>query len=286
MDWSVTYRERIQPNIGILTETDQEKLRTACVGVAGCGAIGGHAAADLAYWGVGHLKLADFDVFETSNANRQLFAAFSTIGKSKVVVVSENVKDISPDIRLDLFKDGITFQNVEEFVEGCDLILDAIDYESPKFEVVLHRTARKLGIPVFVSQCVGFGASMFAFYPDSYSYETYLSIDENLEIEDINFSHVDITRLIPIFPDYMDQTILKKAISGEIEAPTVIAGQSIAVGLTVTEMVLQLTKKGLRQPLRMCALDLFKGEFIKSHELPVPLSSKSRSLPTIIKSGS
>ena len=270
MNWSPFYRERVRPNIGILTETEQEKLRTACVGIAGCGAVGGHAAADLAYWGIGHLKLAEFDVFETSNANRQLFAAFSTIGKPKVKVISENLKDISPDIQLDLFKEGITFQNVDEFTEGCDLILDAIDYESPKFEVALHRAARKRGIPVFVSQCIGFGASMFAFYPDSLSYETYLGIDENLEIEDINFSHIDIIRLIPIFPDYVDQTILNKVILGEIEAPTVITGQTIAVGLTVTEMILQLTKGNVRRPLRMCALDCFKGELIKSYELPAP----------------
>lgn len=268
MDWNSIYYERIRPNIGILTENEQEKLRTACIGIAGCGAIGGHAAMDLAYWGVGHLKLADFDVFETSNANRQLFAAFSTVGKLKVRVVAENVQDISPDIRLDLFEEGITLQNADDFTKGCDLILDAIDYESPKFEIVLHRSARKQGIPVFVSQCIGFGASMFAFYPDSYSYEAYLGIDEHLEIQDINFSHVDITRLCPIIPNYIDQSIRIKTIKGEIEAPTVIAGQTIAVGLTVTEMVLQLTRSNVRKPLRMCALDCYKGEFIKSHELP------------------
>lgn len=270
MNWNSTYYERVHPNIGILTENEQEKLRTACIGIAGCGAIGGHAAVDLAYWGVGYLKLADFDIFETSNANRQLFAAFSTIGKPKIKVVAENVKDISPDIYLDLFEEGITLKNAGRFAEGCDLILDAIDYKSPKFEVALHRAARKRNIPVFVSQCIGFGASMLVFYPDSYSYETYFGIDEKLEIDNIDFSHIDITRLIPITPDYVNQSILAKVISGEIEAPTVIAGQTIAVGLTVTEMVLQLTKSSIRPPLRMCALDCYKGEFINSYELPVP----------------
>ena len=119
--WSWSYRERISPNLGILTESEQEKLRCARIGIAGCGAIGGHAAADLAYWGVGRLKLADFDVFETSNANRQLFAGFSTIGQAKVKVVAENLKDISPEIELETYDQGITEENVEAFVEGCDL---------------------------------------------------------------------------------------------------------------------------------------------------------------------
>ncbi len=270
MNWSPFYSERVRPNIGILTEDEQEKLRTACIGIAGCGAVGGHAAADLAYWGVGHLKLADFDIFETSNANRQLFAAFSTIGKQKVRVVRENIRDISPEIELSLFEEGITLQNADEFAQGCDLILDAIDYKAPKFKVALHQAARKLGIPVFSGQCVGFGGSMLAFYPDSCSFEEYFGIDKTLEIDKIDFSHYDMSRLISISLDYIDRTILTKAISGEIDAPTVIAGQTIAVGLTVTEMVLYLTKGSERRPLRMCAFDCYKGEFIKSYELPVP----------------
>jgi len=270
MNWSPFYRERVQPNIGILTEPEQEKLRTACVGIAGCGAVGGHAAADLAYWGIGRLKLADFDIFETSNANRQLFAAFSTIGKPKVQVVAKNLHDISPDIGLDIFAEGITLQNAGVFAKNCDLILDAIDYKAPKFKVALHQAARKLGIPVFSGQCIGFGASMLAFYPDSYTFEEYFGIDNAFEIDAIDFSQYDLTRLIPISPDYVDREILTKAISGEIDAPTVIAGQTIAVGLTVTEMVLQLTKGDQRRPLRMCALDCFKGEFVKSYELLMP----------------
>ena len=56
-----------------------------------------------------------------------------------------------------------------------------------------------------------------------------------------------------------------------------IAGQTIAVGITVTEIVLQLTKSETRRPLRMCAFDVFEGRYVKSYELPGKgVSARSR----------
>lgn len=261
--WSWYYTERVTPNIGILTEDQQSKLHDSCIGIAGCGAIGGHSASELVYWGIGSLKLADFDVFETSNANRQLFSGFSNVGKEKVNVVAVNVKDIEPDIKLKLYPQGITFENVDDFVCGCDVVIDAIDYEKPQFSIALHRAARKVGIPVFVSQCIGYGASVFAFYSDSESYEDFLGIDPSMPIANIDFSQVDLLKLCPIMPDYIDKEILRKVLEREMEAPTVISGQTFAVGLTVSNLVIQIVDQS-KPRLRMCAFDPFKGQYIES----------------------
>lgn len=269
MHWSESYRERVCANLGIITEVEQERLRRACVGVAGCGGIGGRAAADLAYWGVGHIKLADFDVFDASNANRQLYAARSTVGKAKIQVVANNIKDISPDIRLELYEQGITIKNADEFVDGCDMVLDAIDYESPKYSLALHRSARLRGVPVFVSQCIGFGASMFAFYPDAESYEEFLGLDQAVSLEDLDVRDIDLKKLCPLTPEYIDPHLWDRVVRGEVEAPVVVAGQTIAVGLTVTEMVIQLSKRGTRRPLRMCAFDALTTTYTKSYESPL-----------------
>lgn len=260
VDWSWEYQERVSPNIGIVTVEQQTKLRNSRIGIAGCGAIGGHAASELAYWGIGHLKIADFDIFETSNANRQLFAAFSTIGKPKVDVVASNLRDIEPGIDLEIFPQGINLNNVVEFVAECDAIIDAIDYEKPQFSIALHRTARKAGIPIFVSQCVGYGASVFAFYPDSESYEEFLGLDPYTPIDCVYFNQINLLKLCPIIPDYIDQAILQKVLAGEMEAPTVISGQTFAVGLTVSNLVMQIVDP-TRSRLRMCAIDPFKGEY-------------------------
>ncbi len=269
MQWSDRYRARVVSNIGILTEAEQERLRRACVGVAGCGGIGGHAAADLAYWGVGRIKLADLDRFEASNANRQQFAGESTIGRDKLTVVAERLLDIDPEIRIDRYARGITLKNAEAFASGCDLVLDAIDYESPRYSLALHRGARRQGIPVYVSQGIGLGASMFAFFPGDEPYERLLGIDPVTDLEELKVGDVDLSALCPIAPDYIDRDLWQQVLAGQVEAPVAIAGQSIAVALTVTEMVLQIAKPGQRRPLRMCAYDAFHGRFIKSYESPV-----------------
>ena len=258
--WSTTYNERVSPNIGIVTVEQQEILRNSRIGIAGCGAIGGHAASEFTYWGVGHLKIADFDIFETSNANRQLFAAFSTVGKAKVEVVANNLRDIEPGMYLDVFPNGITLNNAEEFVDGCNMIVDSIDYEKPLCSIALHRAARKAGIPVFVSQCVGYGASVFAFYPDTESYEEFLGLDPEVPLESIDFGQIDLLKLCPIVPDYIDAMILQKVLTGEMEAPTVISGQTFAVGITVSNIVMQLVNSS-RPRLRMCAFDPLKGQY-------------------------
>lgn len=242
MNWSWSYSERVSPNIGVVTLEEQDILRTSCVGVAGCGAIGGHVANDLAYWGIGHMKLADNDTFETSNANRQLFAAFSTVGKQKVEVVSEKVRDISPEIRTDIFADGITFANVEEFVAGCDAVVDAIDYEKPQFSVALNRAARVAGVKVYTAQCIGFGASLFVFYPDGMTYEELVGLSNDTPISEIKFEDADLAALCPILPTYIPKDILAEVLAGERETPTVIAGQTVATGLLVTELVLNLVR--------------------------------------------
>lgn len=254
MAWSWSYEERVGPNLGVITREEQEILRTACVGVAGCGAIGGHVANDLAYWGVGHLRLADNDTFETSNANRQLFAAFSTVGRRKVDVVAEKTLDISPEMTVDVFDCGITFENAEAFVAGCDAVVDAIDYEKPEYSVALHRAARAAGIGVYTAQCIGFGASMFVFYPDGRTYEELLGLSKDTPIDEIRFDQADLSALCPIYPSYIPQEILEEVLAGRREAPTVIAGQTIATGLLATELVLNIVRPQ-RRGVVMSAFD-------------------------------
>lgn len=74
-----------------------EKLRNAHVAVFGIGGVGGHCAEALARAGVGHLTIVDGDVVSLSNINRQAVALHSTVGRSKVEVLAERIRDIQPD---------------------------------------------------------------------------------------------------------------------------------------------------------------------------------------------
>ena len=66
--------------------------------VAGCGAVGGFALEALARAGVGHLIVIDFDTFDVTNLNRQLFATTKTLGELKTKSVEERLKSINPEI--------------------------------------------------------------------------------------------------------------------------------------------------------------------------------------------
>ena len=109
------------------------KLQNATVMVVGCGAVGSFAIEALARSGIGHLMLIDFDKVEETNINRQLFALESTLGKQKVEVAKDRIKDISPDITvdaLDMFFDKDTDLDIKP-----DFVIDAIDTVESKISL-------------------------------------------------------------------------------------------------------------------------------------------------------
>lgn len=122
------------------------KLQNATVMVVGCGAVGSFAIEALARSGIGHLMLIDFDKVEETNINRQLFALESTLGKQKVEVAKDRIKDISPDITvdaLDMFFDKDTDLDIKP-----DFVIDAIDTVESK--IALYKWCQKKEIP-FIS---------------------------------------------------------------------------------------------------------------------------------------
>ncbi|MGH3155694.1 MAG: ThiF family adenylyltransferase, partial [Streptosporangiaceae bacterium] len=139
------YWARVTRNLGWLGDSDQEArkrqtiLRDAVIGVAGCGGIGGGIVDRLARLGVLHLRIADLDTFEYSNINRQLGAGVTTIGKNKAEIVASTVHEMTPDVAIDVFTGGITDETADEFLTGCDYVLDEIEPYEVKARYALHR---------------------------------------------------------------------------------------------------------------------------------------------------
>src|SRR5512133_1850392 len=76
-----------------------ELLQHCSVGIAGCGGLGSNAAVALARAGVGTLIIADHDVVEASNLNRQHYFV-QDIGLKKIDALSAHLKNINPDIEI------------------------------------------------------------------------------------------------------------------------------------------------------------------------------------------
>ena len=129
----------------LLGDGAMERLRRAHVAVVGLGGVGGAAAEMLARAGVGTLTLIDSDTVSDTNRNRQLCALVSTVGKSKIDVVSARLRDINPDIRLHLLREFLCEENVAALLpQGLDYVVDAIDTLSPKIALIQWCLANRL----------------------------------------------------------------------------------------------------------------------------------------------
>lgn len=127
-----------------------ERLKKSSVAILGMGGVGSYAAEALARAGIGKLVLVDRDVVDITNLNRQIHALHSTIGRSKVELMAERIKDINPEcvvIPLKLFYTEETYEQV--FQEPLDYVVDAIDTITYKIHVV--QECKKRGIPIVSS---------------------------------------------------------------------------------------------------------------------------------------
>lgn len=131
----------------LLGDAAIEKLQNKTVMVVGCGAVGSMTIEALARSGIGHLILVDFDKFEETNINRQLFALATTLGHSKVDVASARLRDISPDIRVTTF--NMFWDENSNPDINPDFVVDAID--SVPSKIALYRWCAGRGVPFIAS---------------------------------------------------------------------------------------------------------------------------------------
>lgn len=131
-----------------------ERLAAARVAVFGIGGVGGHAVEALARSGIGQLDLIDSDVVSVSNINRQLIATHSTVGRYKVEVMEERIRDINPRAVVRSFPCFFLPENAAQFpFEAYDYVVDAVDTVTAKIELVLK--AQAADVPVISSMGAG-----------------------------------------------------------------------------------------------------------------------------------
>ena len=137
--------ERYDRMLGALSEQEMELLRTKSVFIAGCGGLGGYLLEYLTRLGVARIRIADGDVFETSNLNRQLLSEPERIGTKKVDAAAARVRRINPDVMIEKVPENLTAENAEALLKSCDLALDALDNAEARH--VLSEGCSKAGIP-------------------------------------------------------------------------------------------------------------------------------------------
>ncbi|MBQ2816482.1 MAG: thiamine biosynthesis protein ThiF [Clostridia bacterium] len=113
----------------------QEKFSSACVAVCGLGGLGSNIAVSLARAGIGRLILIDFDRVDITNLHRQQYKA-DQIGRYKTDALLENLREISPYMKADIFTERITEENFAELLKDADIICEAFDGAESKAMLV------------------------------------------------------------------------------------------------------------------------------------------------------
>jgi sulfur carrier protein ThiS adenylyltransferase len=107
------------------------RVKRSTVGIAGLGGLGSQVAIALARIGLGTLILADYDVVEPSNLNRQQYF-IQQIGMPKVDAMRENLQRVNPYVRVITHRTVITPRNVQDVFGKAHIIVEAFDKAEEK----------------------------------------------------------------------------------------------------------------------------------------------------------
>ena len=176
-DTPFSYDEAFSRNEGWVTKEEQKLLRGKRIAIAGLGGVGGSHLLTLARLGIGAFNISDMDVFEGANMNRQAGASQSTIGKEKIEVLSEMARDINPDLEIGMFPEGINDENIYDFLHGCDLYVDGLDFFALDIRRKVFVACAEMKIPAVTVAPLGMSAALMVFMPKGLTFEQYFGFE-------------------------------------------------------------------------------------------------------------
>ncbi len=185
MSETFDYDVAFSRSLGWVTPEELQRLKKAKVAIGGAGGVGGVHLITLARLGLTHFHLADPDTFELKNFNRQYGADMTTLGKNKCEVMVERVKNINPQITTHVFDNGVTKENIDEFLNGVDIYVDALDIFAIDIREIVFEECRKRNIPCVTVAPIGMGAALINFLPTSMSFETYFGLRGKSQLEKV-----------------------------------------------------------------------------------------------------
>jgi len=136
-----------------------ERVRKAVIGIAGLGGLGSAVAISLARTGIGRLIIADFDVVEPSNLNRQQYL-MKHLGMAKTEAMKELLAEINPSVNVTAFQRKLSPRNIRGAFRAADIIVECFD-EAPAKSWLLGAVLESLPQTylILASGVAGFGDS-------------------------------------------------------------------------------------------------------------------------------
>ena len=149
-----------------LGEPGQQRLLASSVLVIGAGGLGSPVITYLAAAGVGRLVIADGDVVETMNLQRQVIHSSGQVGVNKAISAAARVVDLNPDVTVEVVPEMVTPASLAELLPSVDLALDCCDTYGAKF--MISDACAAAGTPLVWASAVGMQGQVSLFgVPDA-----------------------------------------------------------------------------------------------------------------------
>lgn len=236
-----SYELAFARNIGWVTGREQQALREKQVAIAGLGGVGGSHLLTLTRLGIGAFRIADFDTFDLPNFNRQAGASLSTVGRRKTEVLAAMARDINPELRLTVFEEGVTGQNIDAFLDGVDLYVDGLDFFAFAARALVFPACRRRGIPAITVAPLGMGAALLNFLPGGMPFEEYFRWEGCGEEE------MALRFLLGLSPAMLHRGYLVDPGAVDLRArkgPSTPAACELCAGIAATEALKILLRRG------------------------------------------
>ena len=147
-------KKRYSRQIRLFGEDGQERLKRTSVFIAGAGGLGSVISLYMAAAGFGKIRICDCDTVELSNLNRQILHANADVGRAKAKSAYETLTGINPEIEVEALVETISEENIDQLLQGCDIIMDAMDNFPVRY--LLNRAALQRKIPLFHGAISGY----------------------------------------------------------------------------------------------------------------------------------
>ena len=171
-------RQTRLPQVG---EAGQDKLINATVLIVGMGGLGSPVALYLAAAGTGHLKIADFDVVDESNLQRQIIHQHHDIGQLKTESAAASLRAINPSIHIETLDYSLGHEDFIEHCDNVDLIVDCTDNFPTRF--ILNDVSLATRIPLVCGAAIRWEGQVTTFDPRNEHSPCYRCLYPNTGIE-------------------------------------------------------------------------------------------------------
>lgn len=235
------YNTAFSRNIGWVTEAEQERLRNCRVAIGGLGGVGGVHLLTLARLGIGKFNVADFDKFDFVNFNRQVGATMSSVDRPKIEVLEEMARDINPELELRTFPEGLSNDNLGNFLENVDVYVDGLDFFVFDIRRKTFAACQAKGIPVVTAAPLGLGTAVLVFSPTGMSCEDYFGFEGCDELE------MAIRFLVGLSPAVLQRGYvadMSRISLPERRGPSSIASCQLCAGVAAVETLKLLLGRG------------------------------------------